>query len=253
MTWEPGLPVVISIYDESGNMLRPWAEAGFDCYCLDIVNVGHSERVGKGWLHFVKADVLDPEVRANIIALKPVFIAGFPPCTDLAGLGAKHWAGKLERNPNYVVEAMALVYFVRDVADELGVPYFAENPVGRISTEWRKPCHIFNPCEYGGYLPEDDAHPRWPEYIEPRDAYTKKTCLWTGNGFVMPWKKPVPPVMIELESSKASGVVRGSKQWAMLGGKSAKTKQIRSETPRGFAIACFHFNGLPILRRLGLA
>ena len=32
---------------------------------------------------------------------------------------------------------------------------------------------------------------RWPEYIAPMDAYTKKTCLWTGGGFVMPTKAAV--------------------------------------------------------------
>lgn len=58
-----------------------------------------------------------------------------------------------------------------------------------------------------------------------RDSYPKLTCLWTGNGFRMPEKKPV-------------FVEKGySKQYSRLGGKSARTKLIRSLTPRGFAIA----------------
>lgn len=68
-------------------------------------------------------------------------------------------------------------------------------------------------------------HPLFPEYINARDSYPKLTCLWTGNGFRMPEKKPV---FIEKGYSK---------QYSRLGGKSARTKLIRSLTPRGFAIA----------------
>jgi hypothetical protein len=125
---------------------------------------------------------------------------------------------------------MRLVYVARDIAEALGVPYAIENPVSVISTFWRKPDHIFHPFEYGGYLPEDDIHPQYPEYIVARDAYPKKTCYWTGNGFVMPPKKPVP-------------VSPGySKQQLLLGGKSQRTKRIRSLSPRGIAAAIYEAN-----------
>jgi hypothetical protein len=115
--------------------------------------------------------------------------------------------------------------------DDLGCPYFIENPVSVLATKWRKPDHTFHPYEYGGYIAKNDAqHPRWPDYIADRDAYPKKTCLWTGNGFVMPPKVPVEP-----ESGH-------SRQHLKLGGKSAKTKNIRSATPRGFAIAVMAAN-----------
>lgn len=66
--------------------------------------------------------------------------------------------------------------------------------------------------------------------IAPRDAYPKKTCLWTGNGFNMPYWLPVP-------------VEEGySRQHKKLGGKSMCTKNIRSATPRGFALAVFEAN-----------
>ena len=29
-------PAVISLCDKTGNMVRPWAEAGFECICVDI-------------------------------------------------------------------------------------------------------------------------------------------------------------------------------------------------------------------------
>ena len=58
----------------------------------------------------------------------------------------------------------------------------------------------------------------------------RRLALWTGNGFVMPPKVPVEP-----ETGH-------SRQHLKLGGKSAKTKNIRSATPRGFAIAVMAAN-----------
>ena len=106
-----------------------------------------------------------------------------------------------------------------------------ENPVSVLSTLWRKPDQSFHPYQYGGYIPSDQSvHPKWPDYIAPYDAYPKKTCLWTGNNFVMPDKLPVKP---------KDGY---STQHLKLGGKSQKTKNIRSATPRGFARAVFEAN-----------
>ena len=81
-----------------------------------------------------------------------------------------------------------------------------------------------------GNLPEDDVHPTYPEYIKPRDAYPKKTCIWASDDFVMPGKK-----YVEVDEGY-------SEQHKKLGGKSLKTKNIRSATPRGFAQAVFEYN-----------
>ena len=113
---------------------------------------------------------------------------------------------------------------------KLGVPCLTENPVGVLSTMWRKPNFIFHPFEYGGYLPENDKHPSFPYYIKARDAYPKKTCIWVNGGFVIPPLAPVP-----VDSGK-------SKQYRQLGGNSTRTKMIRSLTPRGFAKAVYQYN-----------
>ena len=116
------------------------------------------------------------------------------------------------------------------------IPYFIENPVSVLSTLWRKPDYSFHPFEYGGYIEPDEAeHPKWPDYIAPMDAYPKKTCLWTGGGFTMPTISPVEP-----EAGH-------SRQHLKLGGKSQKTKNIRSATPRGFAQAVFNANNACLL------
>ena len=37
--------IVISLFDCTGHMLAPWAEAGYDCYCVDLQHPpGKTER-----------------------------------------------------------------------------------------------------------------------------------------------------------------------------------------------------------------
>jgi hypothetical protein len=158
---------------------------------------------------------------------RTAFVAAFPPCDHLAVSGAAHFKGKGLRALALSIDLFATA---TELAEFIGAPYFLENPVSTISSYWRKPDYSFNPYEYGGYLPDNDKHPRWPEYIAPRDAYPKKTCLWTGNGFVMPIS-----IAVEPEPGYAT-------QHKKLGGRSLKTKNIRSATPRGFALAVFESN-----------
>jgi hypothetical protein len=224
--------IVVSLCDLTGIMVEPWAEAGYTCFIFDaqhpkgftvdkdrpnIIKVG-------GWLTST-ADVWEQIKKDEV---KIVF--GFPECTHLAVSGAAHFARKREKDPLFQEKAMELVYLCRDVGEESGAPYFLENPVSVISTKWRKPNYIFSPYEYGGYLPEDDVHPVYPDKFPPRDAYPKKTCLWTGNGFIMPEKKPVGDV---LDSTSFNN---------RCGGRSVRTKNIRSATPRGFALAVYEAN-----------
>lgn len=157
------------------------------------------------------------------------FVAAFPDCTNTSVSGAKHF---LNKGPRALSLSLDLFATSKEIGEWSGAPYMIENPVSTFSTYCGKPNYTFDPYEYGGYLPEGDAHPIWPEYITPRDAYPKKTCLWTGGGFVMP---PVKTVNVEPGYST---------QFKRLGGKSLKTKNIRSATPRGFAEAVFQSNGV---------
>lgn len=231
---------VLSLFDESGNMVRPWAERGFACYCVDTENDGRVEHFASGGsIHFVNADLMPDDWRIvgstnaaieALIALNPCIVFGFGPCDDLSVSGTGHWATKAARDPDFQAKAVALWRVVETVADRVGCPWFGENPVSRLATLYRKANFYFDPYEYGGYLPEDDVHPRWPDYIAPRDAYPKKTGIWHGNGFKVPCRRPV---------FCPDGY---SEQHLRLGGKSKKTKQIRSETPRGWANAVFFAN-----------
>ena len=230
--------IVISLYDYTGEALKPWAEAGYTCHAFDIQHdeAGWVDRFdGGGSIRYWKVDLWNSD---NITALQEqfkdknvVFGMAFPVCTDMAVSGAAHFKRKAERDPDFQIKASNHARWCASLFDALGCPYFIENPVSVLATMWRKPDHSFHPYEYGGYIPDNQAtHPVWPDYIAPKDAYPKKTCLWTGNGFTMPWTDPVEPEQGH------------SRQHLKLGGKSTKTKNIRSATPRGFAQAVYEFN-----------
>lgn len=81
-------------------------------------------------------------------------IIAFPPCTDLAVSGARHFKAKQEdgrqqKSIDFFFE------FVNAPCDRIAI----ENPVGIMSTHYRKPDQIINPWQFG--------HPE-----------QKKTCLW---------------------------------------------------------------------------
>lgn len=220
----------IFLYELSGLAAAPWASAGFDCFCYDNETKEYRQ---EGHVHWFPWEATSDEETNAIIERhrgQAHIVIGFPPCTDLAGSGAKHFSNKLSNNPNYEADAIRLVLRVPQIGNALSTPWALENPVGKISRLWRKPNFIFNPYEYGGYLPEDDKHPLWPEYIPPRDAYPKKTCIWHNATFCEPERRPVycPPGW--------------SPQTKKLGGTSRKTKEIRSMTPRGFARALYEAN-----------
>lgn len=220
---------IVSLFDESGNAVIDWAASGFECFCFDIASEERTETIGAGKIHFIRED-LSKNPLSVVRDISPLMISGFPPCTDLAVSGARHFEKKRAEDPQFQEKAVALCRVVESIGEHLQVPWYLENPVSVLSTLWRKPDFYFHPYEFGGYLPEDDVHPRFPEFIAPRDAYPKKTGIWHSKDFVVPTKKPVEP---------EPGL---SRQHLKLGGNGAKTKRIRSETPRGWARAVFLAN-----------
>lgn len=211
---------IISLCDYTGIFTKSWRDAGYKAIHID------PQRDDNGTI-LEMMPVISKAIRENRVA----FVAGFPPCTDLAVSGAAHFANKAAKDNHFQAKAALIAEQCRVIGEVSGAPWFFENPVSVLSSIMGKPNHHFHPYEFGGYLPEDDEHPEWPEYIKPRDAYPKKTCLWSGNGFDLPELKPV---YVEPGFSD---------QHNKLGGKSLRTKNIRSATPRGFAQAVFEKYG----------
>jgi len=140
-----------------------------------------------------------------------------PVCTEFSAAGARHWAAKEAAGNQGLLDGLALVdACLRIVAVHKPKWWVLENPVGRLKDYIGHHRCTFNPNEYAGYLDDSEL-----------EAYTKRTCLW--GDFVIPKKKEVPPVL-------------GSKMWSSYGGKSERTKTLRSVTPRGFAAAFFGAN-----------
>ena len=196
---------VISLCDRTGNMVKPWAEAGFTCWCVDVQHsIRKPAEDGNRW--FVWGDVRTwtppAEVRGNIAIL-----FASPPCTHVAVSGARDFRTK---NTALLRDSLELFAACEHAANWAGVPYLIENPVGKFSDHMGKPTHTYQPWEYG-------------------ENYTKLTCLWTGNGFVMP-----PKVVTRKPESVEQSI------WKMPPSK--ERGDLRSVTPLRFAEAVFKAN-----------
>lgn len=132
-----------------------------------------------------------------------------PPCTDFSVSGAQYWESKGKVR---LLEALSIADACFRIIAVTKPKFWAlENPVGRLRHYLGDPQLIFNPCDYG-------------------DPYTKKTLLW--GSFNQPVKNPVEPIRACTQGS-----------WLQkLGGKSERTKTLRSMTPQGFAKAFYEAN-----------
>lgn len=239
------MKVVISLFDLTGLMVEDYLRAGYTCFLFDgqhpagcqRVRTRHPGRLFKVGMWF---DVNNLADTVNQIVLTvndrcpngwtPRIVFGFPECTDLTCSGARWWAAKALLDPLFQAKAVDMFRLPERVAGMLFCPYMSENPaISALNTKYRKPDHVFDPYQYGGYLPEDDQHPLYSEIYPAQDAYPKSTGIWCSEGFNMPEFKPV----------ESCGFNPG---WQKLGGKSLRTKNIRSSTPRGFARAVYLAN-----------
>ena len=226
---------VISLFDTTGLMLKPWAEAGYECHAYDIQNENEvdSDGIIKHNMNLYVPEIMDEIARS---ANDVVGIFAFPPCTDLSIAGARWWAKKAKENPSFQEEAADRIKDVQEwcekMAERNGCFYMIENPRGsKLNDLWRKYDYSFSPHEYGAYLPENDVHPIWPSRIPPRDAYFKKTALWTCKRFIMPSKSAVEAHRIKVGNRYHSPIFTGY-----------TTAKLRSATPRGFARAVYESN-----------
>ncbi len=134
-------------------------------------------------------------------------ILAAPPCDHFSGSGARWWKEK-DQDGRTITGMGVVIACLKIIATTQPVFWALENPVGRLRKWLNDPKLIFNPCDFG-------------------DTYTKKTLLW-GN-FNLPTRTPVEPI-------------QGSKMHLQYGGKTARTKRLRSITPPGFARAFFEAN-----------
>jgi hypothetical protein len=206
------MSVYVGLFEATGIMARPWADAGHRCIALDIGNANE----WRGGLFFARCDLAAAEpalalIRGFCVGEPVAFCAAFPPCDHLAVSGARWFAGKGLRA---LQEAVGYFATAQEIATALGAPYLIENPVSTMGTYWRPADHVFSPHDFAGWCADD--------------AYTKRTCLWVGNGFVMPAPLPLEGVEPDDRIHRAA--------------PSPGRKAFRSATPLGFARAVFKAN-----------
>ena len=200
------LPAVISLCDKTGIMVKPWAETGCECWCIDIQHSIRKPRV-EGLIHYVWGDVRT-WCPPQDLARRLVVVFAFPPCTHVTVADARDFRTK---GTAMLRDSLELFAACEHAAKWSGLPYMIENPIGKFSDHMGPPDFIFQPWQYG-------------------DPWTKKTCLWTGNGFRMP-----PPIIstppLELNTKRIHCASPGEER-----------ADFRSETPPGFARAVFDAN-----------
>lgn len=106
----------------------------------------------------VNQDVRDDHYQGDVRGLLARTSCGFdlmiahPPCTHLASSGARWFKDKL-------AEQAEAIEFVRFLADAPIARIAIENPIGVLSSRWRKPDQIIQPWQFG-------------------HGEVKATCLW---------------------------------------------------------------------------
>lgn len=202
------MKTLLSLYDYSGNWSAPFAEAGWNVIYWDIKHDPDYFRTFSD-IRDACADYFYEHIFDNYGTVDGILAA--QPCTDFAVSGARWFKGKDESGQT--AESIALVYQTLAIVDLCDPDFWSlEQPVSRIHTlvpELGSPLMYFQPYEFG-------------------DPYTKKTALY-GNFNTSLRKAAVEPT-------------EGSKMWKKYGGKSDRTKELRSETPIGFARAFYEAN-----------
>lgn len=210
---------VLIACEESQAVCKAFRERGHRAYSCDLQECsgGHPE-----W--HVCGDVL-PLLNGNCeftlqngdtekITGKWDLIIAHPPCTYLTVSGnrwfniERYGEAAIKRAKDREEGAEFFMEFAKADCDKIAI----ENPIGCMSTRWRKPDQIIQPYEYG--------HP-----------YTKQTCLWLKG------LNPLIPTNI-LEKPKEGWVNQSFTPDGRYGGfKSFNGSKQRSKTFEGIAAA----------------
>ena len=141
---------VLVACEESQAVCKEFRKLGHEAYSCDIVpcSGGHPE-----W--HLQQDVLP------LLKEKWDMIIAFPPCTYLTVTGNRwfnidrYGEKAIQRHKDRKEAIDFFMAFANADCERIAI----ENPVGIMSSEWRKPNQIINPWQFG-------------------DAFEKKTCLW---------------------------------------------------------------------------
>ena len=192
--------------EESQRVCIAFRERGHEAYSCDIQDCsgGHPE-----W--HIKGDVIP------LLNEKWDLIIAHPPCTYLTVTGNR-WFNEEKYGDNArlrkIYREEAVEFFMR-IANANCDKIAIENPVGVISTIWRKPDQIIQPYMFG-------------------EPFEKKTCLWLkGLSKLQPTNIITPPKRVQYQSGKTMPEWY-AKLWSLPSEERAKE---RSKTFNGIAKA----------------
>lgn len=201
---------VLVACEESQAVCKAFRELGHEAYSCDVIDQsgGHPE-----W--HIQGDVLPllngrcsfetVDGTMHTAEGKWDMIIAFPPCTDLAVSGARHFKAKQAdgRQQRSIDFFMA---FTRADCPRIAI----ENPIGIMSTKYRKPDQIVQPWQFG-------------------HGETKATCLWLKKlPLLQPtqvvegreqrvWRMPPSPERAKLRSKTYPGLAKAmAEQWGGL-------------------------------------
>jgi len=139
--------------EESQAVTKAFRDKGYKAYSCDILECsgGHPE-----W--HIQGDAIK-----EAYSKKYDMMIAFPPCTHLASSGAR-WFKEKQKDGRQQQGIDFFMELINAPIDRIAV----ENPVGIMSSKYRKPNQIIQPYEFG-------------------DPYEKRTCLWLKN---LPELKP---------------------------------------------------------------
>lgn len=202
------IPKVLVACEESQAVTKYFRELGIEAYSCDLLPTSgdHPE-----W--HLQADVVE------ILKQKWDAIIAFPPCTDLAVSGARHFERKIADGS----QARSIDFFMMFAnadCDFIAI----ENPIGIMSSKYRKPDQIIQPWQFG-------------------DKAQKSTCLWL-KGFPLLEHTDIVEKGEFFEFTSKKGEKKRQPMWYYKALQEAKTPQqrsvLRSKTFDGIAKAIGH-------------
>ena len=224
------MKIILSLCDYSGKWPSPYLEHGYGVLCVDPKHTPGFDspfacRGNRNFTFSGTAEDVANDPYAFILAFshyleEPVEVHGIlaaPPCTDFTVSGAQYWPAK--DADGRTAASLAIVDACLHAVETLTPQWWAlENPVGRLPKlrpNLGQPRIYVDPWMFAGFAPE-------PE----QDRYTKKTGLWGNFNADLP-RAPLEPIRV---CAQGSWIQR-------LGGKSERTKELRSMTPLGLSVA----------------
>jgi len=197
--------------EESQRVCIEFRRLGHEAYSCDIqpCSGGHEEwHIQDDVLLLLNGncEFLTDDGAVHKIAGSWDMIIAFPPCTHLSSSGAKHF-DKKRRDGRQQQGVDFFMRFVNADCERIAI----ENPVGIMSTKYKKPDQIVHPWMFG-------------------DAFEKKTCLWLKN-----LKKLDPTKIVDPPPRHITSGGKSLPEWYSKGGRDRQKN--RSKTFPGIAKA----------------